>query len=86
MKDYVKIYTQGAGDPVVSLTSMKSLEEELPKERFFRVQRSYIVNTGKVRVIERGRIVFGDKYIPISENTKDELYAILSKHSVFPKE
>lgn len=70
LKDYVKIYQEGVEKPVLTLMSMKSLEDNLPEQMFMRVHRSYIVNLDMIRTIERNRIVFGKTYIPISENYK----------------
>ena len=67
LKDYVKIYVEDEPRPVLSLISLKTLEEQLPAERFVRVHRSYIVQPSKIRIIERGRIVFGKTYIPVSD-------------------
>ena len=39
--------------PVLSLMSMKSLEDMLPSDRFVRVHRSFIVQPEKIKVIER---------------------------------
>ena len=50
--------------------SMKGLEEMLPATRFMRVHRSFIVNMEKVREIDRGRIVFGDVFIPVGDSYK----------------
>lgn len=85
MKDYVKVYLE-QDDPVLSLTSLKSLAERLPEERFFRVGKSHIVNLPKVKVLERGRIVFGEKYVPVSENLRDDFYRRLSRFSLLPGE
>ena len=41
LKDYLKIYTENAPRPVLTLVSMKSMEERLPYPRFMRVHRSY---------------------------------------------
>lgn len=71
LKDYVKFYTVNSEKPILTLKSMKSLEEELSKKQFMRVHRSFIVNLKKITTIERNRIVFGDKYIPVSEKYKD---------------
>lgn len=71
LKDYLKFYTVTSEKPILTLKSMKSLEEELPKNQFMRVHRSFIVNLKKVTTIERSRIVFGDTYIPVSEKYKD---------------
>lgn len=57
LKDYVKIHLEGEPRPVLSLMSLKSLEEQLPADRFIRVHRSYIVQPAKIRTIERNRIV-----------------------------
>lgn len=70
LKDYVKICTDDGADPVLTLMSMKSIEELLPSGQFMRVHRSFIVNKDKIRVIDRGRIVFGKTYIPVGENYK----------------
>ncbi len=70
MKEYVRIHLQNA-KAVMTLLSMKSLENHLPKEKFMRVHRSYIVNLKMINQIERNRIVFNqDTYIPISEQYK----------------
>lgn len=70
LKDYVKIYEEGEPKPILSLMSMKAMEELLPSQRFMRVHRSYIVQKDKIRVIDRGRIVFGKTYIPVSDSYK----------------
>ncbi len=57
LKDYIKIYTEDAPKPILSLMSMKAMEELLPSSRFIRVHRSFIVQKDKIRVIDRGRIV-----------------------------
>ena len=56
LKDYIKIYTEDASKPILSLMSMKAMEELLPSSRFIRVHRSFIVQKDKIRVIDRGRM------------------------------
>lgn len=84
LKDYVKIHVEGEPHPILSLLSLKTLEEQLPSDRFIRVHRSYIVQPSKIRTIERNRIVFGSERIPISENCRQAFYDFLSRHSLFP--
>ena len=80
MKEYVRIHLQGQ-KPVMTLLSMKSLEEELPQSSFMRVHRSFIVNIEKVSVVERFRIIFNnDVYIPVSDNYKDKFQEFLNKN------
>jgi two-component system response regulator LytT len=80
LKDYVKVYTQNAVRPVMSLTTMKLLESKLPVSRFMRVHRSFIVNLEKIDTIERSRIVFGKTYIPVSDQYKDKFQEFLDKN------
>lgn len=85
LKDYVKIYIENEPHPVLSLMSLKSLEEQLPGQKFVRVHRSFIVHMDKIKVIERNRIVFGKTYIPISDSYKEQLIEQLNRRSIIGK-
>lgn len=80
LKDYIKVYTTSEDKPVLSLNSIKSLEQKLPDERFMRVHRSFIVNLDRIETIERSRIIFGKTYIPISDQYKDKFQEFLDKN------
>lgn len=82
LKDYVKIYTEESTKAILSLSSMHSIESALPQSQFFRVHRSYIVNVDKVKVLERGQIVFGEKYIPVSDSYREKFTAYLNAHTL----
>jgi DNA-binding LytR/AlgR family response regulator len=81
LKDYVKIYMEDEPHPLLSLTSLKNMEELLPTDKFMRVHRSFIVQTDKIRVIDRGRIVFDKTYIPIGDSYKAAFQSFLDKRS-----
>ena len=71
MREYVRIHLSD-NKPVMTLLSMKALEEKLPSRQFMRVHRSFIVNLSRINMIERNRIVFDkDVYIPIGEQYKE---------------
>lgn len=57
--------------------TMKAIEQKLPAEKFIRVHRSYIVNTGSIEVIEDNSVLIrtqdGTKSIPIGKSYKDKL-------------
>lgn len=72
VKDYVKICLDEGTKPIMTLMNMRTLEHELPAGMFMRVHRSFIVNTSKISIIERNRIVFGNVSIPVSESYKKE--------------
>ncbi len=80
MREYVRIYLT-EGKPVMSLLSMKSLEERLPERQFMRVHRSFIVNLEAVRIVERNRIVFDkDVFIPVGEQYREVFQRFLDKN------
>lgn len=81
LKDYIKIYEEDNPKPVLSLMSMKAMEDLLPSSQFMRIHRSYIVRKDKIRIIDRGRIVFGKTYIPISDSYKQTFQDYLEKRS-----
>lgn len=82
LKDYVKIYIENEPKAILSLMSMKAMEERLPSSHFIRVHRSFIVQKNKIKIIERGRIVFGKEYIPISDSYKQELQNYLNEKTM----
>jgi two-component system response regulator LytT len=80
LKEYVKVYTILSDKPILSLSSLKILEIKLPADKFMRVHRSFIVNLEKIETIDRSRIVFGKKYIPIGEQYRDKFQGFLDKN------
>ncbi len=77
--EYIQIHLVN-DKPVTTLIRLKVIEEQLPKERFMRVHRSFIVNLDAVKVIERNRIVFDQKvFIPIGEQYKEAFQAFIDK-------
>lgn len=81
LKDYVKIYA-GADKPLLSLLSLKTLEERLPPQRFMRVHRSFIVALDKITTIAGNHIVFGKVQIPVSTRYKDAFFAFIARKTV----
>ncbi len=78
-REYVQIFIENH-TPVMTLLSMKKLINHLPKKEFMRVHRSFIVNLNKITVVERSRIVFGDVYIPVSEQYKPDFQKFLDNN------
>jgi two-component system LytT family response regulator len=66
LKDYVSIYVRT--ERILSLQTMKKMEEILPMQRFMRVHKSYIVAMDKIESIERQRIFIGKHVIPVGES------------------
>lgn len=77
--EYIQIHLVN-NDPVTTLIRLKVMEEQLPKDKFMRVHRSFIVNLDRVKVIERNRIVFDQNvYIPVGEQYKENFQAFVDR-------
>ncbi|MCX6218132.1 LytTR family DNA-binding domain-containing protein [Spirosoma sp.] len=72
LKDYVKVYRQSEPDkPLLSLTSLKGLEEKLPANQFMRVHRSFIISLQRISAFTRNSVQIGSVVIPVSDQYKD---------------
>ena len=79
LKDYVKVWLQSAEKPILSLTSLKSLEEKLPSKKFMRVHRSFIVSLDKINSITRNALQIGKINISVGDQYKEAFSQFLSK-------
>ena len=83
MSEYVRIFVEDSPKPIVSLLSMKKIEESLPAGDFMRVHRSYLVNLNKVKEVSKMRLVYdGGVYVPIGEMYKDAFFEYVDKHFI----
>lgn len=82
LKDYIKIWLKNDPKPILTLMSLKSLEEELPETQFMRVHRSFIVSLKKVEVIERSQIIINKQRITVSEQYKPKFLEFINKNSL----
>jgi two-component system, LytTR family, response regulator LytT len=79
LKDYVKVHLKSDTKPVLSLTSLKALEEKLPPSKFMRVHRSFIVNLDKISAVTKNTIQITSNTIPVSDQYKEGFNQFLSK-------
>jgi two-component system LytT family response regulator len=79
LKDYVKINLAGQSKPVISRTSIKALELQLPPDLFYRVHKSYLVNVDFVQQIRRGKIKTANAELPLSDNYRDMINKMIGK-------
>lgn len=82
LKDYVKVHLQGDARPLLSLTSLKALEDKLPHGRFMRLHRSYIVSLEKIDAVTRTSVQIGGMTIGIGEQYKEAFKQFLNKWMV----
>ncbi|SEC41308.1 two component transcriptional regulator, LytTR family [Maribacter dokdonensis] len=82
LKDYIKIWLKDNPKPILTLMSLKSLEEDLPSSQFMRVHRSFIVALKYVEVIERSQIIINKQRITVSEHYKPKFLEYINNNSL----
>ena len=77
MSEYLKIYLDSEAKPIITLLSMKKMEERLPAN-FMRSHRSYIVNLDKIQEVNKNRVIMdADTYLPIGDIYKEAFQSYL---------
>lgn len=82
LKDYVKIWLTTEASPVLSLMSLKRLEEQLPPDRFMRIHRSFIIALDKIDQVERNQVIIKTQRITVAEQYRERFNAFLDKRSL----
>jgi DNA-binding LytR/AlgR family response regulator len=75
IKDYIKVIT--ATGTVITKQSISSVEEMLPKEKFVRIHRSYIVSVSKIESYNHELVWIAKQELPISRMYRLEVTRIL---------
>jgi len=82
LKDYIKIWLKDNPKPILTLMSLKSLQEELPETQFMRVHRSFIVSLKNIEVIERSQIIINKQRITVSDQYKSTFTDYINSNSL----
>ena len=71
MQNYIKLYF---GNKILTIhQTMASLEEILPKDYFFRIHRSYLINISHIHKISGGQVYINGSTLPIAKPKREEL-------------
>ena len=77
MSEYLKVYLESEQKPIVTLLSMKKMEERLP-DYFMRIHRSYIINLTKIQEVNKNRVIMdSETCLPIGDMYKEAFQAYL---------
>ena len=77
MSEYLKVWIEGEAKPIITLLSMKKMEEHLP-DYFMRIHRSYIINLTKIQEVNKNRVIMdSDTYLPIGDLYKEAFQTYL---------
>ncbi|MGV3594219.1 MAG: LytR/AlgR family response regulator transcription factor [Sediminibacterium sp.] len=66
LDDYIKIYIKP--NPVLTLMTLKSIQEKLPPRDFVRIHRSFIIPIAKIEKFSKSKVWIAGKEIPIGSS------------------
>ena len=81
LKDYVKIWVKDQPKPILTIMSLKLLEQSL-SSKFMRIHRSYIIALDKILSFEKGQVLIGNEgRITVAEQYKKKFNNFLTDNS-----
>jgi DNA-binding LytR/AlgR family response regulator len=81
MQNYCILYT--TGKKLIAYITLSGLEEQLPKHRFLKVHKSFIVAVDKINSLDGSEILIGTARIPISRTLKDDVLQKIMGNNLF---
>ena len=80
VENYVAIYTSDR--KIITHTTLRTILQKLPPERFVQVHKSYLVNIDKIDSIEGNLLGIGKNKIPLSRTYKETALEIILKNKL----
>jgi len=78
--DYVKIHLKSAVKPMLVRMSVRTMEEELPADRFIRVHKSYILAIGSITAVRKNSVFIKDLELPVGETYREAMRRLTGKN------
>jgi DNA-binding LytR/AlgR family response regulator len=75
----VKVHLASQPRPLLTLTSLRNMEEKLPTRQFLRIHRSYIVGLGHIQSVGRGTVQIAGETLPVSDGYREAFDQFFSK-------
>lgn len=76
-KDYAKVFVKNAERPLMSIITLKALEEQLPEGKFMRVHKSFIISLDKISAVGKSTVKIGETLIDVSKPYADDFNEFL---------
>jgi DNA-binding LytR/AlgR family response regulator len=83
LQNYAVIHVPGR--KLITYITLTSLEKQLPKDRFIKVHKSYLVSVPHIQAIEGNEILMESSRIPISRNLRDEVIHQIMGNRLFKR-
>jgi len=80
LKDYVTIHMKN--QKIVSLQRLKTLEEQLPPDKFIRIHNSFIVALSAIDVVHKNNVQIRDAMLPIGETYKKSFKDFIEQNRI----
>jgi len=75
LRDYIAIHLQTSR--ILTLDSMKNMEEHLPPGQFIRIHKSYIINIDKIEFLSRGSVMVNKVHLPVGNTYKERFQQLI---------
>lgn len=76
-KDYAKVFVKDSTKPLMSIITLKSLEEQLPEGKFMRIHKSFIISLDKISAVGKSSVKIGETLIDVSKPYADDFNEFL---------
>lgn len=83
LQNYAIIHA--AGRKLITYITLTSLENQLPKDRFLKVHKSFLISVPHIQAIEGNEIIMEKARIPISRNLRDEVIRQIMGNRLFKR-
>ena len=70
MRDYLRIHT--LDKKIMTLMNFSTIESLLPKEKFFRIHKSFMVALDRINVITKDSVSIDNTILPVVRSYKKE--------------
>ncbi|HEY2347391.1 MAG TPA: response regulator transcription factor [Puia sp.] len=82
LRDYSKFHLRANMKPLVVRASLKSIEFELPRHKFIRVHKSYIVSVDSLTAVRKNSVFIKDMELPVGESYREEIDKLVKNNSI----
>ncbi len=79
LRDYVKIYLKSSNKPLVIRSSLKSMEEQVPSNKFIRIHKSYLISIESIIAIRKNSVFIKDKELPVGDTYRETVDKLITK-------
>lgn len=79
LSDYLKIHLKSTNKPLVIRASLKSIENELPEDKFIRIHKSWLIAIGAITAIRKNSIFIGEKEFSVGETYRESIEKITKR-------